>query len=154
MVDILDSLSRSRNMAKIKSKDTKPEMIVRKYLHARGLRYRLHDKKLPGKPDIVLPKFGTIVFVHGCFWHRHENCRFAYTPKTRCTFWNEKFATNLKRDKIVIEELKDKGWRVIIVWECAIRSKDRAAYLAQTYNGILSGQQIINIEASEEERKT
>ncbi|WP_257283360.1 very short patch repair endonuclease [Endozoicomonas sp. SESOKO1] len=146
MVDILVSLSRSRNMAKIKSKDTKPEMIIRKYLHAKGLRYRIHDKQLPGKPDIVLPRFKTVIFVHGCFWHRHEKCRLAYTPKTHCDFWNKKFEANVKRDRFVIATLIEKGWRIIIVWECAIRSKSRDEYLMQTYNEIFSDQQITHIQ--------
>ena len=118
------SEQRSRNMSAIKSKNTKPEIKVRKVLHSMGYRFRLHSKDLPGSPDIVLPKYKTVIFVHGCFWHRHENCKYASTPKTRKEFWNKKFTENIKRDKLNQENLSSKGWKIIIVWECEIKDKD------------------------------
>ena len=118
------SEQRSRNMSAIKSKNTKPEIAVRKLLHSMGYRFRLHRKDLPGSPDIVLPKYKTVIFVHGCFWHRHENCKYASTPKTRQEFWEAKFRENIKRDKLNQENLSSKGWKIIIVWECEIKDKD------------------------------
>ena len=118
------SEQRSRNMSAIKSKNTKPEIKVRKVLHSMGYRFRLHSKDLPGSPDIVLPKYKTVIFVHGCFWHRHENCKYASTPKTRQEFWEAKFRENINRDKLNQENLSSKGWKIIIVWECEIKDKD------------------------------
>ena len=118
------SEQRSRNMSAIKSKNTKPEIKVRKILHSMGYRFRLHLKDLPGSPDIVLPKYKTVIFVHGCFWHRHENCKYASTPKTRQEFWEAKFRENINRDKLNQENLFSKGWKIIIVWECEIKDKD------------------------------
>ena len=117
------SEQRSRNMSAIKSKNTKPEIKVRKVLHSMGYRFRLHSKDLPGSPDIVLPKYKTVIFVHGCFWHRHENCKYASTPKTRQEFWNKKFNENILRDKKNLEILSSLGWKIIIIWECEIRNK-------------------------------
>ena len=113
---------RSRNMAAIKSKNTKPEIAVRKMLHALGYRFRLHRKDLPGSPDIVLPKYKTVIFVHGCFWHRHENCKFASTPKTRKEFWENKFNENMKRDKNNFKELKKLNWNLLVIWECETKN--------------------------------
>ena len=118
------SEQRSRNMSAIKSKNTKPEIAVRKLLHSMGYRFRLHRKDLPGSPDIVLPKYKTVIFVHGCFWHRHENCKYASTPKTRQEFWEAKFRENINRDKLNQENLSSKGWKIIVVWECEIKDKD------------------------------
>ena len=118
------SEQRSRNMSAIKSKNTKPEIAVRKLLHSMGYRFRLHRKDLPGSPDIVLPKYKTVIFVHGCFWHRHQNCKYASTPKTRQEFWEAKFRENINRDKLNQENLSSKGWKIIIVWECEIKDKD------------------------------
>ena len=118
------SEQRSRNMSAIKSKNTKPEIFVRKLLHSKGYRFRLHKKDLPGSPDIVLPKYKTVIFVHGCFWHRHKNCKYASTPKTRQEFWEAKFRENINRDKLNQENLSSKGWKIIIVWECEIKDKD------------------------------
>ena len=117
------SEQRSKNMSAIKSKNTKPEIKVRKVLHSMGYRFRLHSKDLPGSPDIVLPKYKTVIFVHGCFWHRHQNCKYASTPKTRQEFWNKKFNENINRDKINQENLSSKGWKIIIIWECEIKNK-------------------------------
>lgn len=124
MADVHEPKVRSYNMSQIKATDTKPEMIVRKFLHANGFRYRLHVKDLPGKPDIVLPKYNTIIFVHGCFWHAHEGCKYFKIPKTRTEWWKEKLLGNKKRGQQHVEKLKELGWHVIIVWECQIKKKD------------------------------
>jgi DNA mismatch endonuclease, patch repair protein len=121
MTDRISKKHRSWNMSRIKGKNTKPERVVRSLLHRMGCRFRLHRKDLPGKPDIVLPRYRTVVFVHGCFWHRHPRCRFAYTPKSRVAFWEKKFAENTARDRRNRRELRKHGWRVIVVWECEIR---------------------------------
>lgn len=120
MPDIVSPETRSRMMSGIRGRNTKPELAVRRYLHARGFRYRLHVRELPGKPDIVLPRYRTAVFVHGCFWHRHEGCRFAYTPKSRQQFWLAKLEGNAVRDERAAQRLRDLGWRVEVVWECEV----------------------------------
>ena len=112
-------------MSKIRSKDTKPELTLRKALFARGFRYRVNDSHLPGKPDIVLPKYKTVIFVNGCFWHGHEGCKHASTPKTNIKFWTDKINSNIERDKINSLKLTDLGWNVLTVWECEIRHKYR-----------------------------
>lgn len=121
MVDVVDRVTRSGMMARIRGRDTKPEMTVRRSLHALGFRFRLHDRRLPGRPDLVLPRYHVAIFVHGCFWHRHEGCRFCTTPATRPEFWAEKFASNVARDAKQVESLIASGWRVAIIWECAVR---------------------------------
>jgi DNA mismatch endonuclease (patch repair protein) len=108
-------------MSKIRSKSTKPELALRKALFARGFRYRVNDKHLPGKPDIVLPKYKTVIFLHGCFWHRHKGCKYAYTPKTNTKFWVDKITSNAERDKVNFQRLTALGWNVLTVWECEIR---------------------------------
>ena len=110
-------------MSRIKGKDTKPEIVLRHVLHAKGFRYRKNVKSLPGKPDIVLPKYHTIIFVHGCFWHRHEGCKQATTPKSRTDFWLEKFQKNVQNDAKHIQELKNMGWKVIVLWECELEKQ-------------------------------
>lgn len=120
MVDILTKEKRSALMSRIRGRDTKPELAVRSLLHHLGYRFRLHVRELPGRPDIVLPRYRTVVLVHGCFWHRHQGCRFCYVPKTRPEFWRAKFERNVDRDRLVQRELKKIGWRVIVVWECEI----------------------------------
>lgn len=128
---------RHRCMAAIKGKNTKPELIVRKYLFSKGLRYRLHAKKLPGKPDIVLPKYKTVIFINGCFWHGHEGCRYYTIPKTNVSFWETKISTNKERDILNETKLRQQGWRVIRIWECEIRGvKDRDQRLEKLYNQI------------------
>lgn len=120
MADIVDRATRSRMMAGIRGRDTTPERIVRSHLHRAGLRFGLHDSRLSGRPDIVLPKWGAVVFVHGCYWHRHRGCRFATTPSTRVEFWNRKFAENVARDRRNVRALRRGGWRVFVVWECSL----------------------------------
>ena len=117
-------------MSRIKGKDTKPELLVRKVLWANGYRYRLHSAKLRGKPDIVLPKYHAVLFVHGCFWHLH-GCRFSIMPATRREFWEKKLNRNKEHDTHVFEELRDRGWRVMIVWECALKKKEVINIVAQ-----------------------
>jgi DNA mismatch endonuclease (patch repair protein) len=124
VVDTLTKEKRSWNMSRVRNKNTKPELIVRSILHRNGYRYRLHKKDLPGHPDIVLPKFNAVIFVHGCFWHRHKNCPDATTPKTRTEFWLTKFKNNIERDKKNKVSLIQTGWRVIIVWECETSAPD------------------------------
>ncbi len=125
MVDIVDSETRSRMMRNIRGKDTKPELLLRRALHVRGLRYRLHQQGLPGRPDLVFPKYRAAVFVHGCFWHRHEECRYATTPATRAEFWQAKFKANVFRDSVVRGALLAGGWRVATIWECALRKPEQ-----------------------------
>lgn len=120
MVDVVDKQTRSRMMSGIKGKNTKPELLLRRALHARGFRFRLHDRRLPGKPDIVLPKWRVLVEVRGCFWHRHERCPKATTPATNVDFWQKKFLSNVLRDRANADAQVVDGWRVLILWECAI----------------------------------
>lgn len=121
MIDVVDSTTRSRMMAGILGKNTKPELIVRRYLHACGYRYRLHRQDLPGKPDLVLSKYKLVIFVHGCFWHRHRSCVYAKSPSTRRDFWEKKLNGNVLRDRTQIALLNAAGWRVIVVWECGLK---------------------------------
>lgn len=125
MADTLTPEQRHRCMAAIKGKDTKPEMVVRRYLHSLGYRYSLHNKKLPGCPDLVLRKYKTVIFIHGCFWHGHEGCKFSRLPKTNVEFWQDKITRNQQRDQKVIKLLREKGWNVITVWECDLRNKEK-----------------------------
>lgn len=121
MPDIVSTETRSRMMSGIRGKNTSPEMVVRRGLHARGFRFRLHAKNLSGKPDLVLPKWNAVVLVHGCFWHRHERCRFATSPATRPEFWSGKFASTVLRDRRNADALHAAGWRIATVWECALK---------------------------------
>jgi DNA mismatch endonuclease (patch repair protein) len=121
MADVHTKETRSYNMSRIKAKDTKPEMLVRRFLHTHGFRYKLHDKSLPGKPDIVLPKYGTVIFVHGCFWHGHEGCKYYVVPKTRTEWWLNKINNNCSNDTRIIAQLKKLGWQVLILWECELK---------------------------------
>lgn len=134
MADIVDKQTRSRMMAGIRGKDTKPELALRQALHARGFRFRLHAKNVHGRPDLVFPKHRAVIFVHGCFWHRHEGCRYTTSPSTRPEFWHAKFEANVARDSAVRATLLETGWRVAMVWECALRKTDQV----QTTAGILS----------------
>lgn len=121
MADRFSAAVRSRMMANIKAKDTKPELLVRRLLHSMGYRFRLHRKDLPGTPDIVFPGRAAIIFVHGCFWHQHAGCRFAAMPATRRSFWKNKLEANRQRDRRAIAVLRRCGWRVAVVWECQTR---------------------------------
>ncbi len=113
-------------MSGIRGSNTSPELAVRKHLHAAGFRYRLHVPSLPGRPDIVLPRLKSVVLVHGCFWHRHEQCKYAYIPKSNVSFWAKKFEANVKRDKLVRNQLKKAGWRIHVIWECEVHERGLA----------------------------
>ena len=120
-MDVHNKQTRSYNMSRIKGKDTKPEMLVRRYLHAHGFRYRLHVKDLPGKTDIVLPKYKTVIFIHGCFWHGHEGCRYFVVPKTRTDWWLAKINSNIANDVKAVAALTKAGWKIITLWECELK---------------------------------
>ena len=140
-MDVHDKETRSYKMSCIKGKNTKPEEIVRKYLFSQGFRYRKNDKKLPGTPDIVLPKYKTVIFVNGCFWHGHEGCRYYVVPKSNTEFWVNKIKTNKQRDIRKINDLHTLGWKIIIVWECMLKD-NKAETLSKLSN------QIKNINAN------
>ena len=123
MADVHNQATRSYNMSRIKNKNTRPEMLVRKFLFARGFRYRLNDKKLPGKPDIVLPNYKTVIFVNGCFWHGHENCKYFKLPATRTEWWKEKIEGNIKNDIKKHNQLREEGYKVIVIWGCEVKNK-------------------------------
>lgn len=133
MADIVDTVTRSRMMAAIHGRNTKPELAVRRFLHRAGLRFRLNDRRLPGRPDLVFPKYRAVVEVRGCFWHRHHGCQFAYTPQSNRAFWTAKFAGNVARDRKNDAALKALGWRVVVVWECEL---SRPGALARVYRRI------------------
>ena len=124
MTDRISEARRSWNMSRIRGKDTKPEIAVRSMLHKLGYRFRLHRNDLPGQPDIVLPSRKTVILVHGCYWHRHPGCKYAYSPKSRVDFWEKKFADNITRDRRNMVELQSIGWRVLVIWECELREPD------------------------------
>lgn len=126
-MDTLSKAGRSWNMSRIRCRDTRPERVVRSLLHRMGFRFRLNRPDLPGRPDIVLPKHRMVILVHGCFWHRHSGCRYAYEPKTRRAFWQHKFERNIARDREVRRQLRHLGWRVRVVWECELRFPARLA---------------------------
>lgn len=121
MSDVHSKKIRSYNMSQVKGKNTKPEMLVRKFLHANGFRYKLHDKSLPGKPDIVLPKYKTVIEVQGCYWHGHKNCKYFKLPKTNTDFWKNKISGNVTRDKENHKKIETLGWNLIVVWECELK---------------------------------
>ena len=135
MADVVDRKTRSRMMAGIRSRDTKPERQVRSMLHRMGYRFTLRNRKLPGSPDIVLPRYRTAIFVHGCFWHRHPGCPKATIPATRAEFWQQKFAANVARDARAVRALDELGWRVITVWECELRHPDTVGQQLQRVIG-------------------
>ena len=134
--EVEPSLQRSKNMSHIRSGDTSPEVAVRSLLHRMGFRFRLRPRHLLGSPDIVLPKFSTVIFVHGCFWHRHEDCPYTTTPRTNASFWAEKFRRNVERDRRVEEQLRADGWKVLVIWQCELSAKDD---LRQRISGFLVG---------------
>ncbi len=131
MADIVDTKTRSRMMSGIRGRNTKPEMLVRSLLHRQGFRFRLHARDLPGHPDIVLPRYHSVIFVHGCFWHGHENCRLFRWPKTREEFWRNKITHNRKNDRKSVQELLDAGWKVGIIWECMLRDHAPDSWLPE-----------------------
>lgn len=150
VADIKTPEQRSRNMAAIKGKNTKPEMIVRKYLFSHGLRYRVNNRKLPGSPDIVLKKYKTVVFIDGCFWHGHKDCKYFRLPKSNVDFWRHKIAMNIARDYANNVDLKLAGWRVIRIWECKIRTKARREEcLSQLYARITEVQNVNHYQTKE-----
>jgi DNA mismatch endonuclease (patch repair protein) len=124
MTDVHNTATRSRNMAAIKGKNTRPEMLVRRSLHKAGFRYRLHAADLPGKPDLVFPKFKAVIFIQGCFWHQHQ-CAMFHWPKSRTEWWRQKISANRAHDEAVQDKLREMGWRVLLVWECALKGKAR-----------------------------
>jgi len=138
MVDKVSKEIRSYNMSQIKSKDTKPEIIVRSYLFSKGLRFRKNDKRYPGSPDVVLPKYNTVIFVHGCFWHLHENCKYAVMPKSNVEFWQKKLYRNRERDENNKNKLEELGWKVLIVWECQLKKHNIQQTLNTLYEEITS----------------
>jgi DNA mismatch endonuclease (patch repair protein) len=130
MADVVDKQTRSRMMSGIRGRNTKPELVVRRHLHRAGMRFSLRSK-LPGRPDIVLPKYNSVVFVHGCFWHRHEGCRYCTMPSTNVEFWTLKFDQNVARDARAVEQLRQLGWRVFIVWSCELQPEKLEALVAK-----------------------
>ncbi len=150
MADIVSKEQRSKNMSAIRSRDTKPEVYLRKLLFAEGYRYRIAEKSVPGHPDIFLRKYNTAIFVHGCFWHRHQGCKYAYTPKSRIDFWQKKFADNVKRDAAVKDELRKQNIKCLIVWECTIKRmmktpKAESEIIKRCIDFMLSGEQTLEI---------
>lgn len=136
MTDIHSKKVRSFNMSRVKGKETSPEVFVRKYLFGQGLRFRKNVRDLPGKPDIVLPKYRTVIFVNGCFWHGHQNCKKAKLPATRTDWWKEKIQKNIERDSKNIEKLARMGWQVLLVWECELKRKDSPILLGEILSKI------------------
>ena len=136
-MDVFTPEQRSYNMSLIHGKDTKPEILVRKYLFSRGLRYRKNDKRLPGHPDIVFPKYRTVVFVHGCFWHGHEGCKYFVMPQSNVEYWRSKINNNIERDANINNRLTELGWTVLIVWECELKTKTRDQILSDLYGSII-----------------
>lgn len=134
MTDIFSKNKRSQIMSKISSKNTKPEIILRKALFEKGFRYRINYKKLPGSPDIVLPKYKTVIFVHGCFWHAHSDCKDGHLPKTNVEFWRNKINSNVERDKKVTKQLMNLGWNILVVWECEIKKKNMDSLIEKVEN--------------------
>lgn len=131
MADVHTAAQRSYNMGRIRGKDTKPEMLVRSFLHRNGYRYRLHVNNLPGKPDIVLPRYRTVIFIHGCFWHAHKNCRYFKLPQTRREWWEEKLNRNIENDRKAVRNLKTDGWKIITIWECSLKPANLNRSLAK-----------------------
>ena len=147
MIDVVDKITRSRMMAGIRGKNTKPELDLRSALHQRGLRYRLHVSGLPGRPDILLPRHGAAIQIHGCFWHRHEHCGFCTTPGSNVQFWRSKFADTIKRDKSNLKDLRKLGWKVAIVWECAIKEKGAEVIAARIASWLKSGRPVVELSS-------
>ncbi|MCT2539978.1 very short patch repair endonuclease [Sedimentimonas flavescens] len=153
MTDIVDQQTRSRMMAGIRGKDTKPELALRRALHVRGFRFRLHSNKVYGRPDLVLPKHHAAVFVNGCFWHRHQGCRYTTTPSTRQDFWQAKFKANVARDEAVSGKLLEDGWRIATVWECALRKPDQVNSTADLLTAWLRSNEL-QLQIGDEDSRT
>lgn len=147
MIDVVDRITRSRMMAGIQGKDTKPELDLRRALHRLGLRYRLHVTGLPGRPDIVLPRYHAAILVHGCFWHRHAHCTFCTTPASNKEFWKLKFGETVKRDKRNLEALLKLGWKVAVVWECSVKAEGAEAVAGRTVAWLQSGRSFKEISS-------
>lgn len=139
MADVHTPKQRSYNMSRIRNKDTKPEELVRKYLFSQGFRYRKNDVRLPGKPDIVLPKYKTVIFVNGCFWHKHEGCKYFVWPKNNADFWKNKIESNVTRDDKNYQQLKELGWKVLIIWECELKRSCQAERLERIVDLVRGG---------------
>ena len=139
MADVHTPKQRSYNMSRIRNKDTKPEELVRKYLFSQGFRYRKNDARLPGKPDIVLPKYKTVIFVNGCFWHKHEGCKYFVWPKNNADFWKNKIEGNVIRDDKNYQQLKELGWKVLIIWECELKRSCQAERLKRIVDLVRGG---------------
>ena len=135
MVDVFDPAKRSEIMSRIRGRDTKPEMVVRRIAHGLGFRFRLHRGDLPGRPDLVFPRYKAVILVHGCFWHRHPGCRYATTPKTRVDYWQKKFDGNVVRDRRNETALSDLGWRTMVIWECETKDHDALAARIEGFLG-------------------
>ncbi len=133
MTDTVDREKRSEIMSRVGSRDTKPELVVRRIAHGLGFRFRLHRKDLPGRPDIVFPRYRSVIFVHGCFWHRHPSCKYASSPKTRVEYWEDKFQSNVARDARNETLLRDLGWRVMVIWECETKDREAVAERISSY---------------------
>lgn len=147
MIDVVDKITRSRMMAGIRGKDTEPELDLRRALHRKGLRYRLHVAALPGRPDIVLRRHNAAIQVHGCFWHRHKHCEFCTTPASNTRFWKSKFGETVKRDKRQLEALLKFGWKVAIVWECSVKDKGADAVALRIVAWLRSGRSFKEISS-------
>jgi DNA mismatch endonuclease (patch repair protein) len=141
MTDVHDKLTRSYNMSRIRGKNTKPEILVRQFLHENGFRYRLHDNRLPGKPDLKLSKYRTVIFVNGCFWHGHKGCKYFVLPKTRTEWWQNKIEETIKRDLKSLRDLRILGWSSIIVWECELKPERRGRTLGDIKFELLNGKE-------------
>jgi DNA mismatch endonuclease, patch repair protein len=146
MTDVHTKETRSYNMSRIRNKDTKPEFIVRKFLHSCGFRYRLHLKDLPGRPDIVLPKFKSVIFINGCFWHGHEDCKYFVVPKTHTEWWLQKISKNKVHDKEILLKLKHNGWNVFTIFECELKSSRKEETLLKIVSQLGNIKNVLNIE--------
>jgi DNA mismatch endonuclease, patch repair protein len=154
MIDVVDKITRSRMMAGIRGKDTKPELVLRRALHRLGLRYRLHAVDLPGRPDITLPKHRAVIEVQGCFWHRHENCMFCTDPASNKGFWKTKFDETVQRDKRNLAALQQLGWRVAIVWECSVKEQGPEVIAERLVAWLRSGRSLKEISSANAQRST